>query len=187
LPIPTPPNLEIQLETQAAWLNIPDSLMERYARDFSLRGSASDDHESNPVIHFESAIHSLKHAILKAFPEYVPCDRDEIAGIYRLHTAEMAGRLIFFDNFPGGLGLCNEFLNEPSMILKGALDVLERCTCADDAGCPVCLSYFSCHNFNQGISKLAGRYLLRVLLGESTHAVLKDLEKHIDLNISAAD
>lgn len=186
-PIPMPPELIRTLKTRAAWINIPAQLQSRFSDEFWPRWiQVRDDSDSlAPAPDFEYAIHSLKHAILKAFPEYVRCDQDEIDGVYKLGQGEYAGRLYIYDNFPGGLGLSDEFMYDPRPVLEGALDVIERCTCIDDQGCPVCLSYFRCHNFNQALSKLAGRYLLRLLLGESTSKVLSDLAEYVDIQVPA--
>ena len=188
-PIPTPPELVRTLKTRAAWLNIPGKLRDQFSEEFWPRwvqGDNDDPDSMMPVPDFEYAIHSLEHAVLKAFPEYVRCDQDEIAGVYRLDQDGYAGRLFIYDNFPGGLGLSDEFTHDVRPILEGALDVIERCTCIDEQGCPVCLAYFGCHNFNQALSKLAGRYLLCVLLGKSTRKVLDDLAEYVEIQIPAS-
>lgn len=184
-PIPTPPTLERKLKTRAAWLNFPATLREQFSREFWPRweNEKATDEDSDSLPDFEYALHSVEHAILKAFPEYVVCDQDEIAGVYQLDLDGQAGRLFIYDNFPGGLGLSDEFLYEARAVLEGALDLIERCTCLDDDGCPVCMAYFGCHNFNQALSKLAGRYLLRVLLDKGTENVLADLKEYVEIRI----
>jgi DEAD/DEAH box helicase domain-containing protein len=187
-PIPTPPELKRTLKTRAAWINIPIGLHNQFSNEFWPRwvqGDGEDPDSMAPVPDFEYALHSLEHAILKAFPEYIRCDQGEIAGVYQLDQDGYAGRLFIYDDFPGGLGLSDEYVHDLRPVLEGALDVIERCTCIDDQGCPVCLSYFGCHNFNQALSKLAGRYLLCILLGKSTREVLKDLEEYVDIQVPA--
>lgn len=188
LPVPSPVPLKTTLESQANWLNFPEITRNRFDTEFWPRWSAVDESDGKAetgIPDFGYAIHSLKHAILKAFPEYIPCDRDEIGGVYALNVEGYAARLFIYDNFPGGLGLSDEIGFQTRTLLKGALDLIERCTCSDDHGCPVCLAYFGCHDFNKSISKLAGRYLLRLLLDESTREVLNELKEFVDLNIPA--
>ena len=181
-PIPVPPILKRELKTRACWINIPVALKERFFDEFCPRWSVEDGEDRSIEPDFESALHSVKHAILKAFPEYIPCDRDEIGGVYKIGKNAL-DQLFIYDNFQGGLGLSDEFIREPLSILEGALNIIERCTCIDDQGCPVCLSYFGCHNFNQGLSKIAGRYLLHILLGRDASKALKDLKDYVEFNI----
>lgn len=184
--IPTPPTLERKLKTRAVWVNFPAAMKEKLFNEFLPRWTVETKKDETIIMpDFESALHSVKHALLKAFPEYIPCDRDEIGGVYKVEKNPSA-RLFIYDNFQGGLGLSDEFIHEPQLILEGALDLIERCTCIEDQGCPVCLSYFGCHNFNQKLSKLAGRYLLRVLLGQDTSKVLNDLKEYVEFNIPSA-
>ena len=130
-----------------------------------------------PVPSFYYALHSLEHALLKAFPDHIRCDRDEIGGMVETRLPGLAGRIYLYDDFPEGLGLADDFAFDPLPILAGALHLIERCTCDDDAGCPVCLAYFGCQSFNGLLSKLAGRYLLRSLLQADRSGVLADLPR----------
>ena len=186
--VPTPPTLKRNFKTRATWLDFPLRLRAKYSEDFWPRWASTDGKDVDPESqepNFEFAIHSLKHSILKAFPEYIRCDPDEIAGYFELDVANCAARLFIYDNFPGGLGLSDELIYDPVTILSGALDVIERCTCIDDEGCPVCLAYFGCQNFNHSLSKLTGRYLLRVLLALPIQPVLADLKEYVDLRFPA--
>ena len=184
--IPTPPILKRTLSTRAAWIDLSKSLHQQFAEEFWPRWNApssNGDNHKTGLPDFNSAMHSTEHAILKAFPDYKRCDQDEIGGIYQGDVDGLAGRLFIYDNFPGGLGLSDEFIYDAQTILEGGLDLIERCTCLDDEGCPICLDYFGCNQFNQSLSKLAGRYLLRSLLGESTQVVLSDLEEYVNIHV----
>ncbi len=180
-PVPMDPPLSMELDTRACWLEFPPGVKERFDQDFWPRWSSGDDEDAPLVPSFEHAVHSLEHAILKAFPERIRCDRDEIGGIYFLNQEGLAARLFIYDNFPGGLGLGDDFMYDPLPVLEGALDVIERCTCDEDGGCPVCLAQFGCHRFNMDLSKLAGRYLLKVLLGQNPTSVIEDLEEYVSI------
>jgi DEAD/DEAH box helicase domain-containing protein len=124
-------------------------------------------------------VHSIGHALLKAFPERIRCDRDEISGLYEAGEKSAPSTVYVYDDFPGGLGLAEEFCTEPLSYLEEALEIIERCTCDDDEGCPVCLSHFGCPHFNANLSKFGGRYLLRKLLDLSTDPVIRDLEDYV--------
>lgn len=175
------PPLATHIKTRATWLEFPLVLKQKFERDFWPRWKSEneDDLESPAIPNFTYAVHSVEHAILKAFPDRIRCDQDEIGSIYQLDTNNLAARLFVYDNFHGGLGLCDEFANDPYHVLEGALEVIERCTCNDDPGCPVCLTSFGCHNFNTQLSKLAGRYLLHLLLEIDPAPVLQALEEYV--------
>ncbi len=176
------PPLSTVLQTRSSWLDIPLALKKRYEKEFWPRWSIEDEKTSDltPIApSFEYAIHSVEHAILKAFPERIRCDRDEIGEVYQTNLEKIAARIFIYDNFPGGLGLANDFADDPHFIIEGALEIIERCTCADDEGCPVCLTNFGCHSFNGLLSKLAGRYLLYILLGKDPKPVIKALEEFV--------
>ncbi len=183
--IPVPPVLQRILETRATWINFPATIKNQFEQEFwprwlveSENGKASESLAPD----FESAIHSCKHAILKAFPDTIVCDRDEIGSHYQANVGSSFDRIILYDNFQGGLGLSDEFFYEPRNVLEEALALIERCTCIDDVGCPICLAYFNCHHNNKSISKLAGRYLLSLLLRQDTQKVVEDLKEYIHLN-----
>lgn len=183
-PIPDPPKLQRKLETRAAWFEFYDEIQKKFSDEFWPRWQKNNHNdltnEHEPVPDFEYAIHTIEHAILKAFPEYIPCDPDEVAAIFQFDKTRNLYQLFIYDNFPDGLGLVDEFrINLSLVLLSGALDVIERCTCVDDEGCPVCIKHYGCHNFNQGLSKLGGRFLLRSLLGLQTQAVLEDLSEYV--------
>jgi hypothetical protein len=45
----------------------------------------------------------------------------------------------------------------------------------------VCLKYFRCRQFNGALSKLAGRYLLRLALGQPIQPILSDLADYVQV------
>jgi DEAD/DEAH box helicase domain-containing protein len=184
--IPTPPVLQRDLQTRSTWLEFPLALQVQYNREFWPRWCDMENERTRPKtkpLNFEFAVHSLEHAILKAMPEIIRSDPDEIAGVYEMDLEGLAGRLFIYDNFPGGLGLADEIRFQIRPILEGALDLIERCTCLEDDGCPVCLSYFGCRRYHQSLSKLAGRYLLRSLLENDNQIVLNDLREYVNLHV----
>jgi len=179
----TPP-LRTELETHAAWLDISIDMKALFEKEFWPRWKepSRDKSQDAPEIpSFGHAVHSVLHALLKAFPERLRCDHDEIAGAYGLiNQGNTEARVYIYDNFPGGLGLADEFAEDPHPLLEQALEIIERCTCTDDSGCPVCLARFGCKEFNDNLSKLAGRFLLRSMLGMDTKDVIYELKSYVD-------
>lgn len=180
--IQVPPVLSKSMNTRAAWININEKIREKFETEFWPRWDSANGFDMSIIPTFEFSIHSLEHAILKAFPEHIYCDRDEIGGFYKLMENGQPTQLFFYDNYPGGLGQSETLGENHISILEGALNIIERCICTDDQGCPNCISYFGCRSFNQSLSKLAGRYLLNLLLGKSTAKVLADLTEFVEYN-----
>ena len=50
----------------------------------------------------------------------------------------------------------------------------------------MCLKYFRCQQFNGTLSKLAGRYLLRLALGQPVQPVLSDLADYVQAVVPRA-
>ena len=61
-------------------------------------------------------------------------DLKPIPGLYA--AGELVGG-IFYNNYPGGTGLSEGFLENASPILQGALELVSDCPCAQ--GCPSCI------------------------------------------------
>lgn len=181
LPIRSDQPLESILNTRASWLEFAPAMRASFEQHFWPRWMdtllANPEAEPEIMPRFSHAVHSLLHGVLKAFPDRVRCDRDEING---LHEVDPVGaRVYVYDNFPGGLGLADEFYHDPLAFLRDGLDLIERCNCDDDDGCPVCLNHFGCSSFNAELSKFAGRFLLRLVLGLPTREVLDDLKDYV--------
>lgn len=188
--VPQPPELEIALETQASWLTFSPEVLSRFAAEFWPRwltppnGNISSGAPGRIEPEFGHALHSLKHVILKALPEQIRCDNGDIGGLTTITNAE--ARLYVYDAFPGGLGFAEQVYAEPAAVLSEALARLEGCTCTDDEGCLVCLKYFRCRQFNGTLSKLAGRYLLRLALNQPVQPVLYDLMDYVEAVVPRA-
>lgn len=182
-PVPQPPELKIELETQAGWLTFAPVVLSRFEEEFWPRWQRPENGYSGPPTSrpvepdFSHALHTFKHALLKAMPEQIRCDEGDIGGLTALTGAQ--AQLYIYDAFPGGLGFAEQIYSEPDALLAAALARLEGCTCTDDEGCLVCLKYFRCQQFNDALSKLAGRYLLRLALGQPVAPVLSDLADYV--------
>ena len=189
--VPQPPELVITLETQTSWLTFTQEAIGRFAAEFWPRWQTPFTGNGTPTPlpgqiepEFRHALHSLKHALLKALPEQLRCDDGDIGGLATLTGGE--ARLYIYDAFPGGLGFAEQLYAEPEPLLSAALARLEGCTCTDDQGCLVCLKYFRCRQFNGELSKLAGRYLLRLALQQPVQPVLADLADYVQAVVPQA-
>ena len=183
LPVPQPPVLSTTLDTQASWLDFSGRIAARFAEEFwprwSRQGAAGPFDDEVILPDFEAAVHSAKHALLKALPDRIRCDESDIGGMDLPAQGGQGRRLYIYDNFSGGLGLAESLYDNPQTLLSAALELIERCNCDEDEGCVVCLKYFRCHKFNSSLSKLAGRYVLRLALALPVKQVLTDLADYV--------
>jgi DEAD/DEAH box helicase domain-containing protein len=188
LNVPQPPELIINLETLASWLVFSRQVVDRFTAEFWPRwqtltnGNGGTSGRIEPE--FGHALHTIKHALLKVLPEQIRCDDGDIGGL--IATTGVEERLYVYDAFPGGLGYAEQVYTEPVVLLTEALARLEGCTCTEDDGCLVCLKYFRCQQFNDALSKLAGRYLLRLALGQPVQPVLADLTDYVQATVPRA-
>ncbi|MCX7668871.1 MAG: DUF1998 domain-containing protein, partial [Anaerolineae bacterium] len=189
-PVPQPPELKIELETQAGWLTFAPSVLNRFAEEFWPRWERPGNGSGGPSVSrpvepdFPHALHTFKHALLKAMPEQIRCDEGDIGGLTAMTGAQ--AQFYIYDAFPGGLGFAEQLYSEPEALFEAALARLEGCTCTDDEGCLVCLKYFRCRQFNDTLSKLAGRYLLRLALGRPVAPLLSDLANYAQTAVPRA-
>lgn len=182
------PRLATDLETRGSWLEVPPSDVEQFERLFWPRwyayGAGGEFVRRWPDL--AAAVRSAKHAILKVFPELVRCDRNDIRAAH-LQNDDGAWRIWVYDNFTNGLGIADRFFDEPSRFLEVGLELIERCTCNDDAGCPVCLQHVHHRRDNGMVSKLAGRFLLGSLLKLPLEPVLADLQDYLHVAVPPSD
>ena len=188
--VPQPPELEIALETQASWLTFSPGGAEPLRR--RLLATLADADQRQWVSGRgggESTAKISNRAGLQPRPALAQArDPESLARTDPLRQRRhwrvdgldrYGGKLYIYDVFPGGLGFAEQVYAEPQMLLSEALARLEGCTCTDDEGCLVCLKYFRCQQFNGTLSKLAGRYLLRLALSQPVQPVLSDLMDYV--------
>lgn len=109
------------LETVSLWI-YPDEDTVAY-----LKGQGK-----NPV----EGLVGLKNVVINILPLFVMCDRQDVGGIVE---SSNTGRptIFLYDRFKGGLGFCEKAYGLVAEILRGALEMIEECPCAD--GCPSCV------------------------------------------------
>jgi DEAD/DEAH box helicase domain-containing protein len=109
------------LETVSLWMYPDDGVVTW------LRGRGK-----NPV----EGLVGLKNVLINFLPLFVMCDRQDMGGIVE---SSNTGRptIFMYDRFKGGLGFCEKAYGLLPEILRGALQMIEECPCAD--GCPSCV------------------------------------------------
>jgi len=172
-------NLTSELETIASWIEFNHAVVEQFDREFWPRWDvpAADLRSSVAVPDFDYAVNSVKHALLQIYSELVLCDREDIRGAQGLGPQHQR-RIYLYDNFKEGLGFADAFYDNPEPFFERALQLVEKCNCDEDEGCPVCLKHIHYRSRQGALSKLAARYLLHLLLGQPMQPVLDDLKDY---------
>jgi DEAD/DEAH box helicase domain-containing protein len=71
-------------------------------------------------------------------PVFLLCDSHDIGVSERVRDTHFDHPCIFiYDQYPGGIGLSEGFLRNMDQVLRGALELVSNCPCAN--GCPSCI------------------------------------------------
>lgn len=85
-----------------------------------------------------SALGGLAHALGNIAPLYLMCDPRDIGSLVEAKSKETGGPTItFYDQVPEGIGLSGRLYELHDELLRGALDLVRNCPCAE--GCPACI------------------------------------------------
>lgn len=143
---------EVELATEAAWIAIPQELIDRLVgRGFDLTGT----------------IHAVEHASIGMLPLFALCDRSDIGGVSHPEHPDTDGlaAIFIYDGHEGGVGLARTAYDGLEELLEATLQAIEGCTCED--GCPSCIQSPKCGNNNEPLDKAGAVFLLRELLTTS--------------------
>ena len=139
-----------------------------------------------PVVKdYDEGVHALSHALLAVAPLFVPCASSDLDCD---HKSFRCSRIMLFDLRAGGAGTAAhlwKFLFMPDGLLHAALDLLQNCPSCSlhsdyQGGCPACIQSGHCLKFNQYLSRTAGAFIARRMLGRIKETALyrKNCEIH---------
>ena len=115
---------------------------------------------------FREGVHAACHAILNVIPLFVMCNpedlRTECDNPY--DSRYRPERLLLFDAHPGGIGLSVRIRPHFFDIMAKALELIQSCDCKEDCGCPGCVQFTHCTEYNSVIHKNAGAEILKLAL-----------------------
>ncbi|KAK4666854.1 ATP-dependent 3'-5' DNA helicase [Podospora pseudopauciseta] len=129
-------------------------------------------------LHVAGAIHAAQHALMSLIPNFVvslPGDvRTECKNplkelISKRETKrKRPARLTFYDakGGEGGSGINTKAFEHVEMLVRQALQRVERCECTRVQGCPECVASEYCKEGNEVVSKVGCGVVLKCLLGE---------------------
>lgn len=155
-------------ESQAAWIRVPHTIREVV---------------ENKGIPFRAGLHAASHALLNIMPLYILCNVSDLGTeCANPHdTRYFPERLLIFDRHPGGIGISAQAQPLFAELLQAALELLVSCDCTVDVGCPNCIQYLACSEYNEVLNKHAAIVILQgVIDAEESYRKGKDDKTHED-------
>ena len=121
-------------------------------------------HVEDSGYHFMGGIHAVEHGVIRMFPLFCLCDRNDIGGIAYTHHPELEKAAVFiYDGYPGGGGLAQHGFEMILELLEKTLLHIKECPCEE--GCPSCIHSPKCGSGNKPLDKQAAILVLECLLG----------------------
>ena len=139
----------VEMTTVAYWLDFPGSLLDRF--------SSARRH---------GAIHAVEHLLRVVAPWRVLCDRADIGTHFEIDGSR--ARIYLYDNYSGGVGICESLPDLTSEILTHCLEIVGGCFCVD--GCPGCIHIPKCEQSNDDLDKEGALLLLAGALNKKREA-----------------
>eukprot|EP00850_Spirogloea_muscicola_P012778 SM000084S23114 [mRNA] locus=s84:256257:265074:+ [translate_table: standard] len=135
-------------ETQCVWIRVPRGIRKEL--------EAAD-------LTFRAGLHAASHALLNVLPLYVMCNpADMSTECANPHdTRYFPERLLMFDRNAGGIGICAQARPMFAELLQAALELVTSCDCTVSDGCPNCVQYMACSEYNAVIDKSAALIILK--------------------------
>lgn len=85
-----------------------------------------------------TALGGLAYVLANIAPLYLMCDPRDLGSMAEMRSKETRSPTItLYDRVPEGLGLAERLYELHAELLRGALDLVQACLCAD--GCPACV------------------------------------------------
>lgn len=113
---------------------------------------------------FRDSVHAAAHAIMNVLPLFVMCNPEDIATECdnKYDTRYKPERLLLFDRYPGGIGLCENAQPIFDKLIQSALDLVKSCSCDSEDGCPGCIQSTVCSEYNTVLSKQGAEIILQI-------------------------
>ncbi|KAK0671111.1 hypothetical protein QBC41DRAFT_363511 [Cercophora samala] len=133
---------------------------------------------SSRQLHVAGAIHAAQHALMSLIPNFVVSLPGDVRTECKNPLKELVSkretkrkrpaRLTFYDakGGEGGSGINTKAFEHVEMLVRQALQRVERCECTRVQGCPECVASEYCKEGNEVVSKVGCGVVLKCLLGE---------------------
>ncbi|KAG8379347.1 hypothetical protein BUALT_Bualt07G0078900 [Buddleja alternifolia] len=150
-------------ESQAVWIRVPQSV----------KTAVETSHYS-----FRGGLHAAGHALLNVVPLFIICNQSDLASeCANPHDDRyVPERILLYDPHPGGTGISAKVQPLFMELLTAALELLTSCHCSGDAGCPNCVQYLACHEYNEVLHKDAALMIIKGVIDTELSNLKKNSE-----------
>lgn len=146
----------VKLITKSCWIELPDVVSSTFCPKNNI------DKETL----YGGGLHAIEHGIISLFPIKVLCDRWDIGGYSMLfHPQTKRASIFIYDGYDGGIGLCEKAYNIFDELLGFTNELISKCKCNKDNGCPKCIMSPKCGNDNEPLSKATAIEILKYMRG----------------------
>jgi ATP-dependent helicase YprA (DUF1998 family) len=143
----------------AVWLEIPYYIQDRVERaTFGWKGS----------------LHGVGHLLLTVIPLFLLCDTGDINTEHYnpFEERRRPNRVTIYEGREGGSGIVEEIAKIMHLVIEKAYKLAKECDCL--AGCPSCLHYARCSEYNEVLDKRGALLILESLVEASHQGCFKD-------------
>ncbi|GBG90630.1 hypothetical protein CBR_g50975 [Chara braunii] len=147
----------VEYTTQASWIRIPRRLREKV---------------QEKGVSFRDSLHAACHAVINVLPLYVMCNVSDVGTECASphDTRYFPERILIYDRHPGGIGISSQARVIFAELLQAAVELVTSCNCTIPEGCPNCVQYFGCGEYNHALIKEGAIIILQgVVAAESAY------------------
>ncbi|CAI5962340.1 unnamed protein product, partial [Closterium sp. NIES-64] len=139
---------DVTYATQAVWVGVAGGTKA------AVEAAGSD---------YRASLHAAAHALANMVPLFLSCMASdmgvECASPY--DSRFFPQRLLLYDKHPGGIGLAVQLQPQFPAILQAALELVSKCQCNMPNGCPGCVHFLACGEYNGVLDKRGAQLILK--------------------------
>jgi ATP-dependent helicase YprA (DUF1998 family) len=150
-------------------LFVPDVVYDTVA--ISQRLSRSYRHNVEKMgYEFRDSLHAAAHAVMNVLPLYIMCNAEDVGTECdnQYDTRYKPERLLLFEKYPGGIGLCENLHPIFHKLILSALELVQSCPCTSPQGCPGCVQSTVCSEYNDVLSKPGSQIILQDMVHDAS-------------------
>ncbi|GJP39287.1 hypothetical protein CLOM_g23675 [Closterium sp. NIES-68] len=155
---------DVTYATQAVWVGVAGGTKA------AVEAAGSD---------YRASLHAAAHAIANMVPLFLACMASdmgvECASPY--DSRFFPQRLLLYDKHPGGIGLAVQLQPLFPFIIRAAHELVTKCQCNMPNGCPGCVHFLACGEYNVVLDKKGAQIILKMAL-DSEAAFQSHINSH---------
>lgn len=147
--LPTGLNEPIEIETDIMWIELSQKLAENINIKSSVDG-------------LMGSLHAAEHGLIKMSPTEITADPKDLGGLSVSNHKVTGNPTIFiYDGVGGGVGFSHEIYKNIKKLSRRTNDLLHKCECESDHGCPACTMSSMCGDNNEPMDSVGAQALLK--------------------------